>query len=153
MNVLMVCLGNICRSPMAEGIFRAQAEERNIPFHVDSCGTANYHVGESPDIRSIKKAAEHHVDISTLSGRQFAPHDFDRFDLILTMDQSNFRNVIQKARQPSDRDKVKLILDYVSPNESQEVPDPWYGDEEDFETVYQLLNQAANKFFKHHFNA
>jgi protein-tyrosine phosphatase len=152
MKVLMVCLGNICRSPMAEGIFRQLAQENELPLEVDSCGTANYHVGEPPDERAIRKAHEHGIDISTLRGRQIMPSDFQEFDLILTMDNSNYLQVMDVAKTDEDGLKVKPVLDYLYPGEQAEVPDPWYGGYEGFEGVYQLLKRASQAFKQAHFN-
>jgi len=152
MKVLMVCLGNICRSPMAEGIFRNKALENGVDMFVDSCGTANYHVGEHPDPRSVKKSSEHGIDISSLTGRQFSYKDFRNFDVILTMDQDNYRNVIALAKKDEDKAKVKMTLNYSFPGSNMDVPDPWYGGEQGFEDVFQLLEQAANAFFKTHFD-
>lgn len=152
MKVLMVCLGNICRSPMAEGVFRNKALEKGIELHVDSCGTANYHVGEHPDPRSVKKSKEHGIDISNLIGRQFSYSDFRKFDVILTMDIDNYRNVIALAQNDDDIAKVKMTLNYSFPGNNMDVPDPWYGGEQGFEDVFQLLDQAADSFFKDHFD-
>ena len=152
MKVLMVCLGNICRSPMAEGIFRNKALENGVDMVVDSCGTANYHVGEHPDPRSVKKSREHGIDISNLTGRQFSYKDFRNFDVILTMDQDNYRNVIALAQRDEDKAKVKMTLNYSFPESNMEVPDPWYGGEQGFEEVFQLLDESANNFFKVHFD-
>lgn len=152
MKVLMVCLGNICRSPLAEGILRAKAESKGLAIEVDSCGTANYHVGENPDPRSISKANDYGIDISGLCGRQFRGSDFDTFDRILTMDKSNYQNIIQLARNEDDVRKVDKILDYSNPNEDMDVPDPYYGGEQGFEKVYQLLDKASDSFLSTHFN-
>jgi len=152
MKVLMVCLGNICRSPMAEGVFRNKALENGIGLDVDSCGTANYHVGEHPDPRSVKKSEEYGIDISNLKGRQFSYDDFNKFDIILTMDRDNYRNVIALAQTEEDKAKVKMTLNYSYPESNMDVPDPWYGGEQGFEDVFQLLDQAANAFFKIHFD-
>ena len=152
MKVLMVCLGNICRSPMAEGVFRKKALENGINLNVDSCGTADYHVGEHPHHLSVKTSGNHGIDISQLVGRQFSRNDFDSFDIILTMDQSNYQNVIALARNQDDVSKVKMILNYSYPESNMNVPDPWYGEEPGYEEVFQLLDQAAEKFFKMHFD-
>ena len=148
----MVCLGNICRSPMAEGIFRKKAEEKGIDITIDSAGTADYHVGEHPDPRAVRNAARHGVDISHLTGRQFSKDDFDRFDLILTMDSSNYDNVLRLAGNDRDREKVKMVLDYLYPGQGMEVPDPWYGGDAGFEHVFRLLDKAAERFYKENFN-
>jgi protein-tyrosine phosphatase len=152
MKVLMVCLGNICRSPLAEGILREKTNNLGLSVQVDSCGTANYHVDEHPDPRSISTASAHGIDISGLYGRQFSPSDFDSFDHILVMDESNYQNVIRLATKEEEVDKVIKILDYLSPNENNDVPDPYYGGEQGFERVYQLLDKASDAFLRTHFN-
>ncbi|GAA3588934.1 low molecular weight protein-tyrosine-phosphatase [Flavivirga amylovorans] len=140
-NILMVCLGNICRSPLAEGILKSKLSS---DFHIDSAGTANYHAGSSPDKRSIAVARKYGLDISHLKGRQFKTSDFDLFDLIYVMDESNFRNVISLARNDEDRAKVKFILNEVYPNQNYDVPDPYYGGEDGFENVYKMLDEACD---------
>ncbi len=152
MKILMVCLGNICRSPMAEGILRTKAEQKGLAVEVDSCGTADYHVGENPDPRSVEKSKEHNIDISSLCGRQFSVEDFDYFDIILTMDSQNYRDIQKLARDEKDLQKVKLILDYLYPGEDKGVPDPYYGEDDGFEKVFQLLDQASEAFIRTHFN-
>ena len=143
MKVLMVCLGNICRSPMAEGIMRKKLEEHKINGLVDSAGTANYHVGECPDDRAIAKAKKYGINISQLVGRQFTTADFDNFDIIYAMDTSNFTNITRLARNDSDKAKVTLILDELFPGQGMSVPDPYYGGDAGFENVYSLLDQAC----------
>ena len=135
----MVCLGNICRSPMAEGIMRKLGGKK---VEVDSAGTADYHIGFQPDKRMIATAIEHGVDISNLRARQFQSDDFDSFDLIFAMDSSNYRNIISLAKDDNDKQKVKMILD------NSNVPDPYYGGDEEFEHVYQLLHEACQKFLE-----
>jgi protein-tyrosine phosphatase len=152
MKVLMVCLGNICRSPMAEGILRSKAKSKGISIQVDSCGTASYHVGERPDPRSIAKMKEHGIDISRFFGRQFSKDDFKDFDHILVMDKNNFQNVSRLARGQHDLNKVDFILNYVNPDSDHDVPDPYYGEEDGFEKVYQMLNEASDLFISKHFN-
>ena len=146
MRVLMVCLGNICRSPMAEGVLRSLADKRDLSIEVDSAGTAGYHVGEAPDPRAVRCMNEYGIDISSLRGRQFSRADFDRFDHILVMDQSNLRNVLALATNEDHRKKVSLLLDFAHASSTKEVPDPWYGDMSDFQTVYELLTNAAEGF-------
>ncbi|MBP6532380.1 MAG: low molecular weight phosphotyrosine protein phosphatase [Bacteroidia bacterium] len=145
-NVLMVCLGNICRSPMAEGILRSKANELGIKVKVDSAGTANFHVGECPDSRAIKTAKQFGVDISPLRGRQFNETDFDKFDHIFVMDGSNKENVLKLARNENDKKKVKLLLELSSEFESKDVPDPWFGGDEGFVEVYEMLDKACGNF-------
>ena len=140
-KVLMVCLGNICRSPLAEGILKSKLPKE---FIIDSAGTANYHSGNSPDKRSIAIARKHGLDISNLQGRQFNTSDFDIFDLIYVMDKSNFNNVIKLARNDIDISKVKLILNEVHEDLDYEVPDPYYGGDQGFENIYIMLDEACN---------
>jgi len=137
----MVCLGNICRSPLAEGILQSKLNPEN--FIVDSAGTDNYHVGEQPDKRSMAVAKSKGIDISAQRCRQFELSDFDTFDLIYVMDKSNFKNVVKLARNPNDIAKVKLILEDDSTIKLTEVPDPYYGNSNDFEYVFELLNQVC----------
>ncbi|MEL7220205.1 MAG: low molecular weight protein-tyrosine-phosphatase [Bacteroidota bacterium] len=141
MNVLMVCLGNICRSPLAEGILRAKIKEYSLDWRVDSAGTGAYHVGEAPDPRSIAVARKYGLDISQQSARQFRAKDFNQFDLILVMDQSNYQNVLAKASSPEHSEKVRLMLEYGEADR-HEVPDP-YWDNNGFELVYQLLDKSC----------
>ena len=142
MKILMVCLGNICRSPLAEGILRSKTFLKDV--EVDSVGTANYHVGNRPDKRSIGVAAKNNIDISNLFGRQFSVQDFDDFDLIYAMDNSNYKNIVALARNDSDKQKVFLILNEIFPGENLDVPDPYYGGAHGFETVYKMLDQACD---------
>ena len=139
MKILMVCLGNICRSPLAEGIMRHLAENNGLDWTIDSAGTANYHVGDPPDRRSVKVAQKHGIDISHLRGRQFNAADFEQFDIIFVMDVNNYRDVIGKAKSAKDKDKVALIMPDQSP-----VPDPWY-DDALFEPVYEMLYNACSE--------
>lgn len=148
MKLLMVCLGNICRSPMAEGIMRKKLEENNIQAIVDSAGTANYHVGEAPDPRAIQKAKKYQVDISRLIGRQFTVQDYDNFDRIYVMDTSNYQNVKLLARNEDDLLKVNLILNEIYPEQNMSVPDPYYGGDSGFENVYRLLDEACSVICK-----
>ena len=145
MKVLMVCLGNICRSPVAEGILRAKALHYNLPITVDSAGTSNYHIGQAPDERSAENATKRGVDISKLKGRQFVYKDFSDFDFIYVMDQSNYNNVMDIARTEIDRNKVEMILNVVQPKSNKAVPDPYYGGPEGFNTVFNLLEEACDK--------
>lgn len=137
----MVCLGNICRSPLAEGILKSKVDATNI--YVDSAGTAGYHVGNAPDPRSIKVAHEHGIDISSQVCRKFTVSDFDTFDLIYAMDKSNYGNIIHLARRKEDAEKVKLLLSELN-TEHIEVPDPYYDAEDGFENVFQMIDKACN---------
>lgn len=141
----MVCLGNICRSPLAEGILQSKVGSSIV---VASAGTGNYHVGEQPDKRSLAVAKKHHIDISKQKCSQFKAQDFEAFDVIYAMDKSNYDNIIQLAPTEKAKQKVKLILNELSPAENLEVPDPYYGDEEDFESVFQLLDKVCDVIAK-----
>lgn len=138
----MVCLGNICRSPLAEGILKSKVDPRKV--FVDSAGTSNYHVGHSPDPRSISIAQQRKLDITTQRGRQFQTSDFDEFDHIYVMDMSNYHDVLALARNEEDRKKVSLILNELFPGENVEVPDPYYGGDEGFGNVYDMLDKACD---------
>ena len=137
----MVCLGNICRSPLAEGILRSKLSTNTIV--VDSAGTGNYHIGKKPDLRAISIARKHALDISNLKARQFEVSDFDNFDHIYVMDESNYRNLIQLARNDQDKRKIKFIMDEVYPNQNYNVPDPYYGGNDGFESVFKMLDEAC----------
>jgi len=141
MRVLMVCLGNICRSPLAEGILKSKVNSETI--FIDSAGTGNYHIGGLPDKRSIAVANNYHIDITNQRCRQFRISDFDEFDLIYVMDNSNRKDVMALARDKNDEAKVKMILNEIFPNENVDVPDPYYGGEFGFENVYKLLDKAC----------
>lgn len=136
MKILMVCLGNICRSPLAEGILRSKLGDN---FFIDSAGTGSWHVGQCPDKRSVSVAKKYGIDISTQRARQFKVEDFDEFDLIYVMDQSNFEDVITLAKNEKQRSKVKLILG------DKNVPDPYYGGDDGFENVYRMLDEIASQ--------
>lgn len=138
----MVCLGNICRSPLAEGILKSKIFSFNT--YIDSAGTGAYHVGEKPDKRSIAVANTNGIDISNQKARKFTVEDFDFFDIIYVMDNSNYKNVISLARNSQDSAKVKLILNEVFPNENLDVPDPYHGGEFGFKNVYNMLNEACD---------
>ena len=138
----MVCLGNICRSPIAEGIFRDKAQKLGLDFLVDSAGTAAYHVGESPDNRMISTAASMGVDISSLRARQFSVSDYDEFDKIYAMDESNYQNMKNLARNSKDLEKLDLLLNCKDSFINKSVPDPYYGGEDGFYQVFELLDEA-----------
>lgn len=141
-SILMVCLGNICRSPLAEGILKSKLPKDK--FTIDSAGTAEYHVGKLPDSRSIAVSKTHNINISDQRGRQFKVSDFDTFDCIYVMDNSNYKNVVTLARDHNDVKKVKLILDELKTKKNLEVPDPYYGGSQGFENVYQMLDKACD---------
>ncbi len=139
-KILMVCLGNICRSPLAQGILESKLDAN---YSVDSAATSNYHIDSKPDPRSIAIAKEFGLDISKQRGRQFKVEDFDTFDYIYAMDNSNYENIIKWARNPKDISKVKLILNESHPNQNLEVPDPYFGGDSGFLDVYKLLDDAC----------
>lgn len=145
-RILMVCLGNICRSPLAEGILKSKLP--NQTFYIDSAGTGDYHIGKSPDARSVAVAKKFGIDISKLKARQFQVTDFDAFDFIFVMDESNYRNVLSLARNSQDKDKVHFILNETYPSEDRNVPDPYYGGHEGFENVYKMLDNACSTLAK-----
>lgn len=140
-KILMVCLGNICRSPLAHGILESKLPADK--FIIDSAGTGDYHIGKSPDHRSIATAKLHGIDISSQKCRQFQQSDFETYDIIYVMDQSNYDNVVQLAKHKEDISKVKLILEDVSSSNTTEVPDPYWGNADDFEAIYLLLDDAC----------
>ena len=140
-KVLMVCLGNICRSPLAEGILQAKLPNN---YFVDSAGTGNWHVGEAPDKRSVATARKFGVDISQQKCRQITKSDFETFDYIYVMDNSNYKNVMAIAPNEEAKQKVKVILNELYPNQDLEVPDPYYGDLQGFEKVYKMLDEVCD---------
>lgn len=140
-NVLMVCLGNICRSPLAEGILKSKLSSDTV--YVDSAGTGDYHVNDLPDSRSIAVAKKHGLDITDQRGRQFKAEDFKKFDLIYVMDNFNYNDAISLAASTEDQEKVKLILNEVFPGENVDVPDPYQGGQQGFENVYNMLDEAC----------
>lgn len=142
MRILMVCLGNICRSPLAEGILQHKINMLQLAWEVDSAGTSSWHVGEKPDPRSIATARENGIDITYQRSRQFRAQDFLDFDLILAMDSSNFQNIQRLARHEKDRQKVKMILNFLYPGENRGVPDPYY--DGGFEKVFTMLDKACD---------
>ncbi|WP_289045311.1 low molecular weight protein-tyrosine-phosphatase [uncultured Olleya sp.] len=144
-KILMVCLGNICRSPLAEGILKSKLDNTYI---VDSAGTSSYHIGNKPDPRSITTAQKHNIDITKQRARQFTKQDFLDFDIIYAMDNSNYDNILALAENETDKSKVKLILNESFPNKNLDVPDPYYGGNNGFEKVYTLLNDACQKISK-----
>ncbi|MGV3632367.1 MAG: low molecular weight protein-tyrosine-phosphatase [Bacteroidota bacterium] len=147
-SVLFVCLGNICRSPLGDGILRRKIRERGLQLTVDSAGTAAYHIGKGPDSRMIATAKNRGTDISFLRARQFSVQDFRDFDLIYVMDKSNYQNVIRLAEDESQLGKVRFALDEIFPGEQQEVPDPYYGEQEDFDHVYDLMDKVTDSILE-----
>ena len=147
-KVLMVCLGNICRSPMAEGLLRHKIRQMNLDIETDSAGTAGYHIGSKPDHRMIETAAKFGVDISDLRARQFKLADFDDIDYIFAMDKENQLNMQRMATNELGREKVRLFLEHVDFPNYNEVPDPYYGSMKDFEFVFNMLDDATDTFIE-----
>ena len=137
----MVCLGNICRSPLAQGILESKVNSDTI--FVDSAGTSAYHVGNLPDERSIEVARKYGINITQQRARKFTVNDFDNFDYIYAMDTSNYQNILMLARDKNDEAKVQLILNEIHPNTNKSVPDPYYGGQQGFENVYKMLDEAC----------
>lgn len=142
MKIMMVCLGNICRSPLAEGILRYRSQQAGLQWHIESAGTGSWHTGEAPDPRSQRIAEKHGIDISHQRAQKFSPYHFESFDLIFTMDSSNYNDVIRQAVSDEERNKVELIMNMVAPGKNMAVPDPYY-DDALYEKVYQMLDEAC----------
>jgi len=148
-NILFVCTGNICRSPLAEGILREKLKESNIPAGVDSCGFESFHVGDQPDARARSVAQANGIDISGHRGRLFNQADFDHFDYIYAMDSSHYSNLMRLCRNGADRAKVDYVLNMVHPGQNCDVQDPWYHDMRAFEKVFQQLDEACSRIAAH----
>ncbi|MBU2018019.1 MAG: low molecular weight phosphotyrosine protein phosphatase [Bacteroidetes bacterium] len=148
MKILMVCLGNICRSPLADGLLKHKLKKLELPYFVDSAGTAAYHIGNQPDIRTQANAIKHGIDLSDLKARQFTTSDFELFDRIYVMDKSNLSNVLRLATSENEKKKVDLLLNLLPEIDGNEVPDPYHGGEEGFENVFQLLDKATDKIIQ-----
>ena len=138
----MVCLGNICRSPLAEGILRKKT--KHLDLTIDSAGTAGYHIGKSPDPRAVAVAKKHDINISKLKARQFSRIDFENFDTIYVMDINNLSHLISLYSNAQERNKIRLILNEIDPKNHDSVPDPYY-DDNGFKKVYNMLNEACEK--------
>jgi protein-tyrosine phosphatase len=141
-KILFVCLGNICRSPQAEAIFNHKIKEKGLGhvYHSESCGTSNYHIGCSPDHRTIQNSQKNGVPINH-KARQLADQDLESFDLILAMDESNYRNILRLSSATAYQHKIKLMRDF-DPQDTGDVPDPYYGGEKDFQEVFDILNRS-----------
>ena len=146
MKILMVCLGNICRSPLAQGILEYKVKEKGLNWEVDSAGTSGWHSGESPDIRSVDVARRNGIDLSNQRSRKFTHKDLDAFDVIFAMDSQNFQDILSLAEDHQDQSKVELILNYLYPGENRAVPDPYY--EGGFDKVFIMLENAIDNFIE-----
>lgn len=144
MKLLMVCLGNICRSPLAEGIMQTKIKNNNLAWQVDSAGTGSWHVGELPDTRSIAVAKKYGIDITNQRARQFKAIDLDTYDHIFAMDATNYNNILKLATNDAQKEKVSMIMNWESPGMNQGVPDPYY-DSDGFEQVFDMLDKACEK--------
>ena len=145
MKILFVCLGNICRSPLAAGIMADKIKKYGIHVEVDSAGFESFHRGDPADQRSIAVAKTHGIDLNGHTARMFTARDFDHYDRIYVMDRTNYNDVMGLARDSSDEQKVDYILNLVTPGENRQVPDPWYGGKEGFEKVYRMLDEACDQ--------
>lgn len=145
MKVLVVCLGNICRSPIAEGILKSKVAQKGLDWVVDSAGTGGWHEGELPDNRSIIVARQNGIDITAQRARKILKTDLDEFDLILPMDTSNRDDLYEMTATKEQREKIRLIMDVIYPNKNISVPDPYYGKEEGFQQVFEMLDEACEK--------
>ena len=145
MKILFVCLGNICRSPLAKGIMRDKIHRNGLNAEVDSAGFEAFHVGNSADYRSIQIASRHGIDIRDHKARKFKSEDFDRFDRIYVMDHLNYADVIGAARDDTDKAKVDFIMNLVDPGVDLAVPDPYYGGKDGFENIFRMLDNACQR--------
>ncbi len=147
MRILMVCLGNICRSPLAEGVLRHKAQLKGLNWHIESAGTGAWHVGQAPDPRSQKVALIHGIDISKQKAQQFSPYHLETFDKIYAMDSSNYQDIIRHAKNEIEKNKVELLMNNSEPGKNKAVPDPYY-DDNLYEVVYQMIDEACEEIVR-----
>lgn len=146
MKILMVCLGNICRSPIAQGILEAKVTRSGLGWHVDSAGTSGWHDGEGPDHRAVDTCKARGLNISRQVSRKITRHDLDNFDLILAMDADNYCEILSICHTQAQREKIKLILNFLYPDRNMAVPDPYYDGR--FDEVYDLLDKATDRIIE-----
>lgn len=150
MRVLMVCLGNICRSPLGEGILQHHAWKAGLQWTVESAGTGNWHIGEHPHPLSTKVAKLNGIDISKQRARQFVKEDFERFDIIYVMDSGNYNEVKRISGNFFDETKIDLLLNESYPGQNRNVPDPWFGEEDGYHKVFVMIQNACEKVIEKH---
>jgi protein-tyrosine phosphatase len=148
MKILMVCLGNICRSPLAEGILQHKAREKGLNWTIDSAGTNGYHTGEAPHRLSQKVALMHGIDISKQRARRFVAEDFKRFDKIYAMAEDVVEEIRFIAKSAFDPAKVDLLMNELYPGKDMDVPDPWYGPEPGYHEVFEMIEKACDKIIE-----
>ncbi len=145
MKILFVCLGNICRSPMAEYILKKKCAERNLDWEIDSSGTEHYHVGAGADPRGVRTALKHGIDMRAHKARELSPEDFDHYDIIYSLATDVTHEISHIAKSEERMKKVRLFMDELFPGEKKSVPDPWYGSEKDFEPVFELVERVCEE--------
>jgi protein-tyrosine phosphatase len=141
----MVCMGNICRSPMAEGIMKQKLIDFGLDAYVDSAGTLSYHAGENPDLRAQYTMRKNELDITNIISRPFQQSDFDEFDKIFVMDHHNYNELLNRSSKPEHQKKVTLIMNMIEGKKNHEVPDPYYGGKDGFDKVYKMLDDACTE--------
>lgn len=144
-KILFICLGNICRSPMAAGIFNAEAKAKNVDLMADSAGFESFHIGDPPDNRAVESSARYNIDISDHRSRLFHVGDFDKYDAIYAMDHKNYKDAMDFARNESDKNKLHYVMDLITPGKHESVPDPYLADNEECDKVYHILKKASKK--------